>query len=293
MSNLIRAEDDKTFQDEVEVRITLPESSICAESESLPLEIYFTNITSQEIKFNEEWLIQRTEFDVVYDPGKRNSRIESLVSGTDRFPGAPLSDLWINLSPGESKRYKTSLELRSRKFFTGPSLYSLEIRCTFFFREPSGVIREVGFNSNEVLFKLTSCPSQADQNKTSLIGHVLASIDGVQESGTSYRYQLFVFGVESIDSQDKVTVAPVLIAYSLPVSGGPLTESFFDYSKRYMLRVSRREKDDVSLGSIALIRYMDSDNKETNPPMKLLKLLDGVPGDILNMDSVLTNYEMF
>ena len=188
--NISRAEEKKPMHDLIEVRITLPESSICSDSESLPLEIYFTNISSQKITFNEEWLIRRTSFNVEYDLDKRHSRIQSFVRGSDRFPGVPLSNTWIDLSPGESRRYKTSLGLHDRDYFTGPSIYSLEIRCTFYMREQDDEIREAGFNSNVVLFELTKCPSHSD--KKSLIGRVPASIDGVQESGTSYRYQLFV-----------------------------------------------------------------------------------------------------
>jgi hypothetical protein len=137
-------------------------------------------------------------------------------------------------------------------------------------------------------------PNMAAEKKTRLRGRVLAAIDSMHsESGTSYRYQQFIFGVESSNHQGQEIVTPVLITYSLPTSGDFLTKSFYDYSKLYELRAFRRANSDTPLESIAYIRYMSFDNREIDPPTLILRLLDGVPKDILKMDMVLPNYELF
>jgi hypothetical protein len=143
-----------------------------------------------------------------------------------------------------------------------------------------------------LLFGSTLIFGAAGEEKVCLKGHVLAAIDSpFFESGTSYRYQQFVFGIESKDSQGKRSVTPVLITYS--ASSAFLPKGFFDYEKVYELHVLRKIYGDTSLESIAYIKYVDADSKkETAPPMQLLRLLDGVPKDILRMDMVLANYEL-
>ncbi len=79
----------------------------------------------------------------------------------------------------------------------------------------------------------------------------------------------------------------------MPTAGDFLPISFYDYSKRYELRAIKKANRDTLLGSIAFIRYFGPDNKETEPPTLILRLLDGVPKDILKMDMELPNYEIF
>jgi len=137
-------------------------------------------------------------------------------------------------------------------------------------------------------------PNASAERKIRLKGRVLAAIDSMySESGTSYRYQQFVFGVEAKDHQGKEIITPVLVTYSLPTAGDLLPKSFYDYSKRYELRAIKKANRDTLLESIAFIRYFGPDNKETEPPTLILRLLDGAPKDILKMDMELPNYEMF
>jgi hypothetical protein len=142
-----------------------------------------------------------------------------------------------------------------------------------------------------VLFALSPCT--AAQKKIRLRGHVLAAIDSpTSETGTSHRYQLFIFGMESKDHHGKEIVTPVEIVYS--ASRGFLPESFFDFSKRYELRAFREAYADATLESIAYIKMVDADfHKEIAPPIPLLRLLEGAPREILKMDMVLPNYEMW
>jgi hypothetical protein len=154
--------------------------------------------------------------------------------------------------------------------------------------------RLVGGLAVTLLLITALIPGMAAEKKTRLRGRVLAAIDSMHsESGTSYRYQQLIFGVESKDHRGKAIVTPVLITFSLPTSGNFLPKSFYDYSKLYELRAFRRAISDTPLESIAYIRYLGPDNKETDPPMLILKLLDGVPKDILKMDMILPNYELF
>jgi hypothetical protein len=129
------------------------------------------------------------------------------------------------------------------------------------------------------------------QDATVLRGRVLAEIYGVYETGTSERYQLFIFGVESIGGKGKSIVSPVIIMYS--GSDFDLPKSFFNYSKRYELKVRRDPLGDGSLKSLAYIKIVDPDGKEVQPPISKLRLMHGVPKDILKMDEKLPQYKLF
>jgi hypothetical protein len=85
-------------------------------------------------------------------------------------------------------------------------------------------------------------------------------------------------------------VTPVLITY---YSDLDLPESFFDYSKLYELRVRRSVPAEMPLKSIAYRRYFDPDWVENKPPELILRLLDGVPRDILKMDMLIHHYDVW
>lgn len=134
------------------------------------------------------------------------------------------------------------------------------------------------------------------------------------------RTQEFVFGVESKNRKDSESIVPVHICYA-NYSENFLPEEFFDYSKKYELSVARvqvggqnaKKYLDVSLEDVVYIKSLilneDEDflkslilDKEGNllntfvdkrlPPK--LKILDGVPESILNidMDIILPRYEL-
>jgi hypothetical protein len=129
------------------------------------------------------------------------------------------------------------------------------------------------------------------QNETILRGRVLADIDdGNHETGTSERYHLFIFGVESKGREGERNVTPVLIMYSY--SDSILPKSFFNYSKLYELKAHRDPVGDISLEAVALIKIVNSDGKEVEPPISTLTLLDGAPKDILKMDAMLAQYKI-
>lgn len=164
MLNLCQAQNENPLPEGIELRILLPKESICLGSKSLPMEVYITNVASEEITISNVWKIQTSYFDVAYDQGVGNSRIAELYARGDPFPGASISHSWFKLSPGASKRFKTSIKLRDDpNFFTGPAFYRFTIQCIFFSLEVSGEIREVASDSNKVLFELTSCPTQSEE----------------------------------------------------------------------------------------------------------------------------------
>lgn len=152
-----RAESRERLPEAIQVRLVPSEESICIGSERLPLEIYLTNNSSQEITLSSEWIFRGTTFDVVYDQESDDTRIATLGTRGDPFPGVSMNHSWFSLSPGASKRYVTSVELRDRDFFTGPAFYRLAVQCTFFTRGSSGGVREVELESNNVLFELKRC----------------------------------------------------------------------------------------------------------------------------------------
>jgi len=160
ISHLSHSANIKPLPAEIDVRIALPEASICLESKSLSLEVYITNISSKEMTISKEWTLKMSSFDVVCDQESKNTRIATLSIRGDPFPGGGVSHSWFSLSPGASNRYVTSLGLSNREFFTGPSVYRLMVRCIFYHRQPNGEIREIAIDSNNSLFELTSCPPQ-------------------------------------------------------------------------------------------------------------------------------------
>jgi hypothetical protein len=129
-----------------------------------------------------------------------------------------------------------------------------------------------------------------DQENIDLRGHVLAAIDSWHETGMGEHYNQFVFGVESKGGDGQNIVTPVLITY---YSDLDLPESFFDYSKLYELRVRRSVPAEMPLKSIAYRRYFDPDWVENKPPELILRLLDGVPRDILKMDMLIHHYDVW
>jgi hypothetical protein len=148
---------------EIAVRIILPEESICAGSKVLELEVYITNIGSRKVTISKELTVRESSFDVAYDMEHGSSRIATLNTRGDPFPDSRPIYAWITLSPRESRRYKSSLELRDRNFFTGPAFYTVICQYLFSVREPSGKNREMTVYSNEVLFEVKECPSQSKE----------------------------------------------------------------------------------------------------------------------------------
>lgn len=144
-----------------------------------------------------------------------------------------------------------------------------------------------------LLLAICALSCSATEKETYLRGRVWAVIeDWSPHTGMSDRFQHFIFGVESKDQEGNKIATPVLIIYLIPRSDDTLPKLFFDYSNVLELRVNRIP-DDITLGSVALIKYMTTDNQEALPPDLIMRLLDGAPTNILKMDMVLPYYELF
>jgi len=159
-------------------------------------------------------------------------------------------------------------------------------------------------------------PDAASGQKTKLKGRVLAVSTASYLFSPCYdpmhgnnRLQGFIFGVEMKDRRSNESIVPVFVCYAnYPNSEYFLAEGFFDYSKKYELSViktqvgGRNTKKDVNLffKNVAYIQAVarDEDGNELSsltdlfPPV--LKILDGVPESILNMemDIMLPRYEL-
>jgi hypothetical protein len=135
----------------------------------------------------------------------------------------------------------------------------------------------------------------ASPTTVTLRGHVLAAIDSWTFGGAlNWHYEPFIFGVESKGKGGKKLVEPVEIAYAFnPVSEGPLPESFFDHSKLYELQVDRTCGGDETVDDLAYMKFEDATTGNPLPSIKVLRLLDGAPVDLLKPDLVLPCYVLY
>jgi len=130
--------------------------------------------------------------------------------------------------------------------------------------------------------------------KAQLSGRVLAGIESpAHGAGVGPIYERFIFGVESKDASGKPIVRPVEILRAFHRSmHGFLPDSFFDYSKRYELKVERHSGCDELLGKLAYEKNATATGEEL-PPTNSLYIPYGVPRDTLKMDMLLPCYILF
>ena len=132
-------------------------------------------------------------------------------------------------------------------------------------------------------------PNLSEDKSTSIEGHVLAYVDTlVFGAGVGPQYAKFIFGVETKGTKTR-EVTPVLIAYAFHKKDGPPTDSSYDYSKRYELRVVREPMCDESVSALSYEKNEDETGKQL-PPTCVLRFLEGAPKDLLKPDSVLPCY---
>jgi len=124
------------------------------------------------------------------------------------------------------------------------------------------------------------------EKPTPLVGRVLADVASlVFGAGLGPKYTTFIFGVEKSGG----VISPVKVSYAFFKSQGPPPISFFDHSKLYELEAIREPKCDETLDSLAHIKNVDQSGKSL-PPTDVLRVLDGVPKDLLKPDLVLQCY---
>ncbi|MGH9970490.1 MAG: hypothetical protein ACREBG_22240 [Pyrinomonadaceae bacterium] len=133
--------------------------------------------------------------------------------------------------------------------------------------------------------------SQRDPDKASiLVGRVLAYVDSlVVGAGVGPQYEKFIFGAESKGERGEQVITAVEIVYAFHKSSGPLPGSFFDYSKRYELRVERDARCDETLKKLSYEENEDETGKQL-PSTYILRMMDGAPKDLLKPDSLLPCY---
>jgi hypothetical protein len=127
--------------------------------------------------------------------------------------------------------------------------------------------------------------------RTVLVGRVLASINSLDpNSDLTARYENFVFGVES-KGDSGVRITPIRILYRFHSWDERLRDPFFDYSKRYEMRVERERRCDEKLSVLSYEKNEDENGKEL-PPTHILRVIDGAPKELLKTDSVLPCYRL-
>jgi hypothetical protein len=129
--------------------------------------------------------------------------------------------------------------------------------------------------------------NQLHASRTPLRGRVLAVIESPNfGAGVSLLHQEFIFGMETKGNQGSKVIVPIEVSYSFSPSDGPLPESFYDYSKVYVLQGIREQNGDTSLSSLAYISDA-SDNTISKLIMRII-----APRDMLSMDMVLPLYRI-
>jgi len=130
---------------------------------------------------------------------------------------------------------------------------------------------------------------QKNENVTPLVGRVLAmSLLPYLGAGVGPQYEVFVFAVEA---DQGASITPIMVYYLFFQSDGMLSDSFFDYSKRYELEAIRDTRCDQSAKGLLYVENKDQSGKPL-PPVSLLRFLDGAPKDVLKPDTVLACYTL-
>ena len=127
--------------------------------------------------------------------------------------------------------------------------------------------------------------SKSEIKAVSIPGRVLADIDSqARGAGLGPKYKTFIFGWE----QNEGPVLPIKIGYAY-FDRHSLPASFFDYTKRYELVAVRETSCDETVGSLSLIKNVDSSGRAL-PPTDALRLLDGVPKGLFKPQTSLPCY---
>lgn len=122
--------------------------------------------------------------------------------------------------------------------------------------------------------------------KQGMAGHVLARVEHssgyLRNSLGGQRYEVFIFGIDKLERYGK-SAAPVKVVYEFYRDEPNLPETFFDFSKRYVLSVVQDTKCDESLKSLSYESNFSESGKPL-PATNVLKVLDGAPSDVLKPD---------
>jgi len=130
------------------------------------------------------------------------------------------------------------------------------------------------------------------RNPRPIVGHVLARVEHLlgfpRNSLGGLQYDLFIFGVSS-EPKPGSQIVPVKVSYEFYRYEPYLPEEFFDFSRLCELHVIRDPTCDESVKSLSY-EANETDSGKQLPPTYILRILDGVPSDVIKPDLVLPCY---
>jgi hypothetical protein len=136
-------------------------------------------------------------------------------------------------------------------------------------------------------------PEGAKKEDSIKVGRVLAYVNSISHgAGVGPKYETFLFGVESRDKAGRQIITPIEVVYAYHKNDGLIPETFFDHTKLYELRVSRNPECDASVNALSYEENSDETGKQL-PPSNVLRILDGVPKDLLKSDLALPCYILY
>jgi len=107
-------------------------------------------------------------------------------------------------------------------------------------------------------------------------------------SSLTHKWMSFYFAWEEPNG----SIRPIQIAYAFHRSAQLPSESFWDYSKHYEIKVRRDRGCDTKVENLAYVRNTTEDGKEL-PRSFVLRFAKGAPKDLLKDEAVLPCYVLW
>jgi len=142
----------------------------------------------------------------------------------------------------------------------------------------------------EALPAQTSPPGK-NVKRTTLTGRVLAEVLGLSDYhlvGEGFNVKVFILRMETSQKPGALP-SPVKVEYQFFKWQPTLPDTFFDYSKRYELRVVRDPSCDQTLDQLS---YMEAEDESGKPLGRdyVLRPLEGAPKELLKPELLLPCY---
>ena len=137
--------------------------------------------------------------------------------------------------------------------------------------------------------------SRSSPGGVAILGRVLAAPDPMLHNGgnLSCRFEQFLFGAELEGAARQRVLMPVLVSFCYYGYEAPLPETFFDHTILYELHVTRDPVADVLLKDVAFHRQVDPSTGKSEPPTMGMRVLGGVPRNLLKPDLLLPCYVLY
>ncbi len=110
----------------------------------------------------------------------------------------------------------------------------------------------------------------------------------LSSSSLTHKWMSFYFAAEEPNG----SVRPIQIAYAFFRSEQLPSESFWDYSKLYEIKVRRERGCDTKVENLAYVKNTTEDGKEL-PRSFVLRFAKGAPKDLLKDEAVLPCYVLW